>query len=400
MKRIFRITLALAVWAGTIHAGLLEYTPYGSPVYSYNATGMALNMRGVALSGQGLSANPALLTESEGLDVQITLGINWRREYRSIEVFDSYANSVGLRTTSINDQTDYNFNHAEASYTTNVLPRKMALGFGVSREYDFNYRLKNEERDAFYYMTEIYQQEMKGAIYGYSGALAVKPISFLSLGLGLTRLAGKPTLSITDNYTDPIYTDLFTQYQFDYSGTRFMAGLLGNFTQRLKFGISWKSSSRMEGLLNYQDNDTTITATQKVGLPSTISAGFSYRPANDFPATVCLEYEHIPWQNLEDNLFKYKTMSAVDRYSFGIIHRMRNGQPLMFGVSFANSYLSSSIGLARAGIGTELSAYGVNTGISAGVGRRTYNYGQAFGTSSGTTISETMADLMLTFSLK
>ncbi|MBU1355574.1 MAG: hypothetical protein KJ620_03330 [Candidatus Edwardsbacteria bacterium] len=405
MKTTGKITLLVALSFftafGSARAGLLEYTPYGSPASSYNAIGMAMNLKGVALPGQGLLVNPALIAETDGLEAQLTAGVNWRREYRSIEVFDSYANSVGLRTTAINDQTDYNLHGAEVSYASSFrgLP-KMALGFGLSREYDFNYRLKAEERDAFYYLTSLYEQIQEGAVYGYSGALAVKPLSFFSAGLGLTRLSGDPRLTITENFEDPTYTDISIGYQHNYKGYRFSAGAFGQLTSRINLGISWKSSARVEGLLSYSDNDTSISQNQKVGLPSSFTLGATYRPSNEFPATVCLEYEHTPWQNLEDNLFSYEPLVPVNKYSFGISHRMKNNLPLYFGVSFTNSYRSSSIGLARAGFGTEILVSNLRSGISAGVGRRTYNYGQAFGTSSGTTVSETMADLMLTFSLK
>lgn len=400
-KTMLLAALSFIAALGSARAGLLEYTPYGSPASSYNARGTALNLKGVALPGQGLLVNPALIAEADGLQAQFTAGINWRREYRSIEVFDSYANSVGLRTTAINDQTDYSLQGAEASYASSfwVLPRA-ALGFGISREYDFNYRLKAEERDAFYYLTSLYEQTQEGAVYGYSGALAVKPFSFFSAGLGLTRLSGDPKLAITESFEDPTYTDLSISYQHNYRGYRFSAGAFGQLTPRISLGISWKSSARVEGLLTYSDNDTTISRNQRVGLPSSYVMGATYRPSNEFPATVCLEYEHTPWQNLEDNLFTYQPLAPVNKYSFGISHRMKNSLPLYFGVSFANSYRSSSIGLARAGFGTEISVSQVRTGISAGVGRRTYDYGQAFGTSSGTTVSETMADLMITFSLK
>jgi len=405
MKRIIHAGPAILVCllAAINHApaGLLEYTPYGSPAACYNSTGMALSLKGVAMTGQGLLSNPALIAETDRLSAQVTMGINWRREYRSVEVFDSYANSVGLRTLAINDQTDYNLHSAEFSYALPlwVFP-KAALGFAISREYDFNYRLKYEERDAFYYVTERYEQTFEGSIYGYNGALAVKPVPFLSIGLGLTRLSGDPNLSVTDNFEDPTYTDLSYSYEHNYSGNRFIAGLLGEITPRIKLGLSWRSSTRLKGDFTYSDNDTAITLLQRVALPSTYTIGISYRPTNEFPATVNLEYEHTPWQNLEDNLFEYQQLTAVNRYSFGISHRMRNGLPVNFGVSFTNSYLSSSIGLARAGFGTEITVSRVKAGISAGVGRRTYNYGQAFNTSSGTTVSETMADLMLTFTLK
>lgn len=400
-KKILLSVIVLAATVGSLQAGLLEYTPYGVPAVTYNAAGMALNLKGVALSGQGLLANPALIAEGDGLAAQFSTGIDWRREYRSVEVFDSYANSVGLFTKTINDQTDYNIHSAEASYSTSLwkIP-KISVGFGISREYDFNYRLKYEERDAFYYLTEIYQQEMKGAVYGYSGALAVKPFSFLSMGLGLTRLAGKPSLTITDDFTDPTYTDQKISYQFDYKGNRFFAGLLGSISPRVKVGLTWKSSARLTGQMTYSElENESFLLDQRVGLPSSYAVGITYQPTNEFPAVVNLEYEHSPWQNLEDNLFGYR-LAEVNRYGFGVTHRMRSGMPIRFGVSFANSYRSSSIGLARAGFGTEINVSRVVTGISAGVGRRTYNYGQAFGTSSSTNVSETMADLMLTFSVK
>ena len=397
------LLLILSIFAITynIQAGLLEYGSYGTPALCYNSTGLALNVKGVALAGQGLLANPALMAASDGLNAQISTGINWRREYRSIEVFDSYANSVGLRTTAINDQTDYNLNSAEVSYSTAfwMLP-KVALGFGIAREYDFSYRYKLEERDAFYYLTSTTELTGEGAIYGYTGALAFRPLSFLSFGIGLSRLSGQPKQEAMKYYTDQTYTDQEIIYKSDFSGNRFSTGVLGRINPRINLGLIWKSSARIEGISTYSLNDSSISQTRKVGLPSNFIIGINYRPTNEFPATVNLEYEYTPWQNLDDNLYNTDFLAAVNKFSFGISHRMRNGLPLRFGVSFANSYLSSSIGLARAGFGTEISVSRVRAGISAGVGRRTYNYGQAVNTGDATTITETFADLMLTFTLK
>ena len=84
MKRIIQtgpaILICLLAAVNTAPAGLLEYTPYGSPAACYNSTGMALNLKGVAMAGQGLLANPALIAETDCLSAQITMGLNWRRE--------------------------------------------------------------------------------------------------------------------------------------------------------------------------------------------------------------------------------------------------------------------------------------------------------------------------------
>lgn len=398
---VLLLVLTVFVVVNNAKAGLLEYGSYGTPAMCYNSTGLALNVVGVALAGQGLLANPALMTSSDGLNAQISMGINWRREYRSIEVFDSYANSVGLRTTAINDQTDYNLNSAQVSYSTAfwIFP-KAAVGFGISREYDFSYRYKLEERDAFYYLTSTTELTGEGAVYGYAGALAFDPLSFLSFGIGLSRLSGQPQQESMIYYTDPTYADQEIIYKSDLSGNRFSAGLLGRISQRINVGLSWKSSARIEGASTFTLNDSSVSQIRKVGLPSNFIIGINYRPTNEFPATVNLEYQYTPWQNLDDNLYDTDFLAAVNKYSFGISHRMRNGLPLNFGVSFANSYLSSSVGLARAGFGTEVTVSKIRAGIAVEAGRRTYNYGQALNTDDATTITETFADLMLTFSLK
>lgn len=385
----------------TASAGLLEYSSYGTPAECWNSAGLALNLKGVALAGQGLLANPALMADSPGAQSQAALGLEWRREYRSVEVFDSYANSVGLRTTAVNDQASLQIRALQASYSAEAfgLPG-LAAGLAFSREYDYTYRYRLEERDAFYYLTNVYEIQGSGALYGYSGALAIRPLERLSLGLGLTRLAGQPDMEFRDSYTDPTLSDNLIAYRSDLAGSRALAGLLWRASDRISLGLDWRSSCRLAGTTNYQVNDSTVSAARRIGLPSTVTAGFCYRPANVHPATINLEYQYTPWQHLEDNLYPTPFLAAVSRFSCGITHRMGNGRPVSFGVSFANSYLSPNIGLARAGFGTGLPTPWARAELSAGVGRRTYNYGQAFGTSSGVTVTETMADFMLTFSLK
>lgn len=399
---IYLRTLVLSLLIpGAASAGLLEYSSYGAPAECWNSAGLALNLKGVALSGQGLLANPALMAESPGVQSQAALGLNWRREYRAIEVFDSYANSVGLRTTAINDQASLQIRALQASYSAEAfgLPG-LAAGLAFSREYDFTYRYRLEERDAFYYLTHIFETHGSGAIYGYSGALAVRPLERLSLGLGLARLTGQPEMEFRDSYTDPTLSDNLIAYRSDLDGSRALAGLLWRASDRIALGLDWRSSCRLSGTTSYQVNDSTVSAARRIGLPSTVTAGFTYRPANIYPATVNLECQYTPWQHLDDNLYPTSFLAAVSRFSCGITHRMGNGRPISFGVSFANSYMSPNIGLARAGFGTELPTPWARAEIAAGVGRRTYNYGQAFGTSSGVTVTETMADFVLTFSLK
>jgi hypothetical protein len=400
MNILFRI-LVLALLPAAASAGLLEYSAYGTPADCWSSVGLALNLKGVALPGQGLLSNPALMVSEFGPQAQTALGLNWRREYRSIEVFDSYSNSVGLRTTAINDQTSLQLRAAQAWYARPAwgLPG-LAAGLAFGREFDFTYRYRLEERDAFYYLTKVSEIEGSGALYGYSGALAVKPLKSLSLGLGLTRLSGRPEMDFRDTYTDPTLDDNRISYRSELDGNRAMAGLHWLSGRRIAFGLDWRSSCRLSGSTTYQLNDSTLVAPRRIGLPSTVTAGFYYRPSNTHPAGVSLEYQYTPWQKLEDNLYDTPFLAAVSRFSCGISHRMRNGRPVRFGVSFANSYLSPDIGLARAGFGTELPLPWARADLAAGVGRRTYNYGQAFGTASGVTVTETMADFMLTFSLK
>ena len=140
--------------------------------------------------------------------------------------------------------------------------------------------------------------------------------------------------------------------------------------------------------------------TGNVTYPAEYTMGVSYSPGNAFPATVTLEYSYMPWNKLSNDLDTSHTYSAVHRYSMGVTHRINGELPLHFGVSFENSYQCRGIGLARAGIGTEVSFLNLTTQIGASAGRRSYNAGQAFGYTSSTNVTETFADLVLTFSKK
>jgi hypothetical protein len=222
----------------------------------------------------------------------------------------------------------------------------------------------------------------------------------IALGLGVTRLTGRQTVDQSILLENPLTPDVTSSTGGTYAGTRLNLGLWGSLTNRVSLGLGLRSKAKLKADVDFTTDDTSFTKARTVTYPGEFAAAVTYRPTNTFPATVSLEYEYVPWNKLADDLNPDLRLKAVNRYSVGITHVVAGAVPLRLGISFANSYVSSGIGLASAGLGADLSLWKVKTQIAASVGKRAYNLGQANGTADPINVSETMADLVLTFALR
>ncbi len=400
MKTTIITAAALALAASAWAAGLLEYDGYGSQSYAVGADGQAGGARCVSLDRAGHLANPALAALASPIEAQASFQASWRRETRNREVFDSYSNSVGLNTESVNSETHVYLKSLSLGYARPLGPVRLGAGAGLAAEYDFDYSYRKEIRDYFFALTRADVIKGKGRIYGVTGSLACQPLPFIAVGAGFTRLTGRQTVDRNILLEDPTSADTATSTGSDYAGTRANFGLWGAVTSRLQWGVAIRTGAKLDADVDVTLSDTAFTLDRTVTYPGEYALAVTYRPANAFPATVTLEYAHIPWQQLSDDRNPDLRLTAVNRYSVAIVHTMADAVPVRFGVSFANSYLSTGIGLASAGLGADLPWGRLNTQLAASVGKRSYNLGQAYGTDDPVNITETVADVVLTFSLR
>lgn len=402
MRTIILAAAALLIAsAAPLDAGLLEYNSYGNQNFSTGAAGQVTGSRCLSQAGAGHIANPALAALATPLEAQASFQTAWRRETRNREVFDSYSNSVGLNTESVNSEVHYYLKNLSLAYAGRLgsLPR-LGVGLGLAAEYDFDYRYHRETRDGFFHLIRTDDTKGKGRIYGLTGSLACQPLPFIAIGLGFTRLTGRQTIDQAILFENPLVTDTAASTSSKHSGSRMNLGLWGALTDRISWGLGFRTRAKLKADVEFALTDTSYAKARSVAYPGEYAAAVTYRPTNVFPATVSVEYEYIPWNKLTDDLNPGLRLKAVNRYSLGITHMVADAIPLRFGISFANSYLSNGIGLASAGLGADLSLWKVKTQIAASVGKRAYNLGQAYGTADPVNVSETMADLVITFALR
>jgi hypothetical protein len=390
MNHLKSLALALVLFSAVqAGAGLLEYQTYGSNTLSFSAASRALCVRGIARKGETFLANPALATLQKGLSVQATLNADWQREVRSREVFDSYSNSVGMNTESVNSNSYFSPANAVVSYSLNAWGSsgedspQMAVSLGAATECDYRYDYRKEERDYFWSLVRTDQVSSKGRILGYSAGLAGRLLPYLSLGLSGTVLDGRHEITTEKIFTDPTVDDSLTSVSQKTTGSHINIGIWSGISPRLALAALYKSGRDFEG-----EN------------PDELVLGLNYTPANYLPASATMEYSYSAWSKAANPLATGHKLYDVHRYSLGITHKLKDQLPLHFGVSFANSYLSRGIGLAQAGLGTELNVNKLKTQLAFSVGRRSYNLGQALGTSDAVTVAEMTAELMVTFSLR
>jgi len=380
------LVLLSAVQAG---AGLLEYQTYGSNTLSYSASSRALCVRGVARKGESFLANPALAALQKGLSFQAALNADWQREVKSREVFDSYSNWVGSNTEAVNSHSYFYPANAGITYAFNAWGNsgddapQIAVSLGAATECDYSYDFKKEERDYFWALTRTDLITSTGRTMGYTAGLAAKLLPYLSLGLSGTALSGRHEIKTEKIFTDPTATDSLTQVSQKATGSHINIGLWSEITPRLALAGVYKSGQDFKS-----EN------------PDEVVLGLNYTPVNYLPASASIEYSYAAWSKAQNPLNPGQKLFDVNRYSLGISHKLKGQLPLYFGVSFANSYLSRGIGFAQAGLGTELNTYRIKTQLAFSVGRRSYNLGQALGTSDASTVAEMTAGLMATFSLR
>jgi hypothetical protein len=381
--------LLVLLSAARAGAGLLEYQTYGSNTLSYSAVSRALCVLGIARRGETFLANPALASLQKGFSAQATLNAGWQREVRTREVFDSYSNSVGLNTESVNSHSYYSPANAVVSYSFNAWGSsgddspQMAVSLGVSTEVDYSYDYRKEERDAFFSLVRTDLVSSKGLIMGFTAGLSIKLLPYLSLGLSGTALDGSHEIRSEKIFTDPAADDSLEMTSQNVTGSRANFGIRSQVSPRLALAALYKSGRDLKS-----EN------------PDELVLGLDYTPANYLPAKAVIEYSYAAWNKAVNPLNPDQNLYDVHRYSLGLTHKLKGQLPLHFGVSFANSYMSRGIGLAQAGLGTELNAARLKTQLAFSVGRRSYNLGQAVGSSNPVTVAEMSAQLMATFSLR
>lgn len=394
------MAMLLALTALSAQAGLLEYGQYGQDATGHSPAGLGLVSAPAGL-GDPVLDNPALASGRMGLRARASGTMNWIQEKRTREVFDSYSNSVGLNTDMLNSTFYYRLRSFSAEYGLQPagLPR-LGIGLGYARQFTFEHDYHLEVRDAFYYLTEIHDVKGIGQIDRFTGVLSCQPLPRLALGAGVSRLRGHQEVRVDYFYTDPTQSPYSFSQTRQFGGNRLEAGLWGLIGRRLAIGITAHTSAKLTGDCWANLGDLHADTNSSVTYPAGYTFGLSYHPSNVFPAAVSLEYSYTPWHRLDDNLNQDHRLQAVNSYGITVEHRVAGGLPLRFGVAYANSYLSRGIGLARAGLGTEVPAGPVLVAVGANVGRRSYNYGQAFGTTSYTTVTESVAELTVTVSMR
>lgn len=399
-RKLAAFAAALLAAGASAQAGLLEFGQYGQAVSGNSSAGLGLVAAAAGL-GDPVLDNPALLSGKMGIRAQATATVGWTQEKRTREVFDSYSNSVGLNTDLLHSYFINRLQSVSVGYALSPagLPR-LGIGMGLAREYDFDYQSHREVRDGFYYLTEAHDTAGTGQINRFTLALSCQPFTRLSAGIGFSRLQGHQEVRSEVVSYDPAIPSFSSSGTRYFKGNRLEAGLWGLVSKRLALGLTAHTKAKLTGSAWSRMSELYADTNSSVTYPAGYTLGLSYHPSNEFPASISLEYAYIPWHRLEDNLNPEHRLQAVNSYGLAVEHRLSESLPLRFGLNFANSYLDRGIGLARAGLGTEIPAGPVAVAIGANVGRRSFNLGQALGTDNATTVTESMAELLITISLR
>ncbi len=374
MKTITTILATLAVITiGAPTAGCFTYlgaANYGDPIQAVDAR--TLGMGGTSVASEksplALFTNPAALPP----DTEIRLGTGLVRsgEMVSGPVFDEFDNTVGDAVFSDDWHIFLKPSCGAAAYSWGQL----TVGLGVCPRYDFTYRHELNMRDDFWVKTAVVQYESKGDIVAYTGGLAYRPTSYLSLGVASSILRGAVRFDKQTDYIDPALGDEWEWSDQDFEGFGTSFGILVQPNYMFSLGLAVESQIGLEG--DYQRicgiTKTTLDSLdgREITYPLKTSMGVAYRPSNQLPVRVAADVIYTRWSDFSDTAYDGLVLDDVWEYRVGVEHRMPDEFMVRFGFGWIPWYMNREVAAALVTLGAGYDFGPMNVDVGAELVRR------------------------------
>ncbi|MGB7053798.1 MAG: hypothetical protein WBE28_00590, partial [bacterium] len=305
--------------------------------------------RSLALGGVSIvlehPSNPATMGF---IDDRRLLASGWftiQNERRGLRVYDSFGNNIGIRTVTNNTSTN-----VSVGPSTVVIPFKM-LRFGLQYTpvWDYNYYYRYEQRDDFYQLIRIDEQEYRGIVFALSPLFAFK-YSFVSIGIEYSFLRG--TWIKENKVIIPQLADSIDQEETELNGNKAKVGVVFAPSPNFRFSYVYQ--------IKHDLDDVGFT------YPNVHSLAIMYQPPGRIPTKFLAQVDFEMWGPI---IFG----TVVDEYPIviykvGVEHMILGRYALRYGFCIFPDYEQRAVWTTN-----------LTLGFGASVGRYFFDIGYGYG---------------------
>jgi hypothetical protein len=309
----------------------------GAVTGKYTALGEA------AVSGE-VWTNPAFLTKTYGLTIEVAGGFIKSGERRKKSIFDSFDNRVGDVTVADNSFIFSETTCLSVSYTTSFA---FGLGINVIPLISYDYRYEREIRDDFYVLQETIREKGEGDLYLINIGAAYELLrGKLSLGFGVDLYSGERVYEYSREYVDPSNDDVSWELPRTLGGNGAVFGFSANPFDRVAFS-------------GFSSTKVPLGDLVEDCVPLRMGGGVVIIPPNSLPANFLMDAVFEKWSGVDSDYLD------VIKLHLGVEHAFSPILDGRFGFGYETSYLSENMSRVffTFGFGLEKGGYDFDTGV-------------------------------------
>ncbi len=363
-------------------------TYYGGRITALDARSLSLGHTEVMSEPLAIALNPAICSEVKNLRLTTSLGVTQASEDRAFPVHDSFEGFLTYNTHAMNTNYYSDFSIAVVKgFAYKYLPTIGLAWYPFSNfRYNYEEELRGQEdpnKDKLLAKNLI---KASGEIDALSLSLSQGITSRLGVGASLNILRGKTKRTQGTDFLDTTQASPKEVWKNrSLKGSNISLGLTCKPSDRIRFGLAYRSKPTIEGDHHYQDfledslvADTTVS--YKLTYPWELSLGMEYRPRSKLQTRVYLETHFSRWSKLhtapsDTSLSKLKDVLEIRG---GIEHIFFNGIPARFGFLYQPSPFGSDMARSTFTFGTGFETQGMKIDLGGEVGNREYRQEEIF----------------------
>lgn len=355
-----------------VTSGLPEVMWLGETVSSFSARSMGMGESGFTeVSALGVLINPALMgLMDEGLQVEVSAGMDYIVEKRTRRVYNQFESSIGESEYSFNRSLFFNPGGAAVAIRgLSGFPETIAFAAGWRVPATFGYSYGRIIRDDSYVRTGEESLEISGILNEFSLALAFMPSDVFSFGLSGGFITGSRDVSWEVVYVDTTLGGTTAQRNESHSGIVTRGSVLfapdrrvfisASLEYPMPLSVSPETSGDPVSWNTLSDTDYDLD------MPVTVHVGSIYIPGNRLRSRFTGEFHWSSQGSLE---FQGESLGLRNSWGVnaGVENTLPGGPVARFGFGYRRSPVHSSLDRMSftAGLGFRISDWSVDIGAS------------------------------------
>jgi len=262
-----------------------------------------------------------------------------QNERRGLRVYDSFGNNIGISTVTNNTSTKVNVGPSAI-----VIPFKaLRFGFQYAPVWDYSYFFRYEQRDDFYQLVRIDEQESQGHIHAFSPRISFK-YRWINIGFEYSFMQG--TWHREERVIIPQMADSVDEQETNFSGNVTRGGVAIAPTVNFRFAFTYQPRyDFLDGRFSY---------------PDMYSWAIMYQPPGRIPTRFVGQVEFEDWDQ------------SILIYKLGVEHMILSRYALRYGFCVFPDYTQHAIWTTNLTLGFGIRGGRYSLDIGYGYGKRDY----------------------------